>query len=523
MEFDLCPSYKVLQKLAEKPFDLSDANNLTKQRLEKFQTTSGPFTLFYGTERLDEQVIENLMLLAKETKAIGKMKSMQEGKIVNSIEGVASENRPALHTAMRDFFEDPMQGEEAEKASSLAYLEIQKLDELIEELHRNRRFDTLVHIGIGGSDLGPRALYHALKPYAESDRKVYFVSNVDPDDMAATLKEVTLAKTLFVIVSKSGTTLETLANEKLAREALEKAGLDPKDQMIAITGQGSPMDDPSKYYRSFYIWDYVGGRYSSTSMVGAVTLSFGIGSYYFKELLRGASMMDKMALETDVSKNLPLLSALIGIWNRNFLNLPTLAIIPYSQGLIRFPAHLQQLDMESNGKSINRKGQFIDYPTGPIIFGEIGTNSQHSFYQLLHQSKEIIPIEFIGFKDSEYEIDSKVCNTTSQEKLLANLFAQSIAFASGKRSDNPNQYFSGNRPSSILMAKKLTPYTLGALLAYYEHKVAFQGFIWGINSFDQEGVQLGKKLAGQILDIFAGKKVNDPLGEFFTDSLKRFD
>lgn len=216
--------------------------------------------------------------------------------------------------------------------------------------------------------------------------------------------------------------------------------------------------------------------------------------------------MDKVALRSDPKSNLPLISALLGIWNRNFLGLPTVAIIPYSQALIRFPAHLQQLDMESNGKRIDKKGGPVDFDTGPIIWGEPGTNGQHSFYQLIHQGTTTVPVEFLGFKENQRHDDVLFKGTSCQEKLLSNLFAQSIALAIGQKSDNPNKFFPGNRPNRILFANRVDPYTVGAILSYYEHKVAFQGFIWGINSFDQEGVQLGKVLAMKMIDLFAAKR-----------------
>ncbi|MBM3184655.1 MAG: glucose-6-phosphate isomerase, partial [Chlamydiae bacterium] len=334
----------------------------------------------------------------------------------------------------------------------------------------------------------------------------HFISNVDPDDANGVLNQLDLKKTLVVVVSKSGSTLETLTNEEFVRARLKKAGLNPKDHFVAVTGEKSPMDDPAKYLESFYMWDFVGGRYSATSMVGGVVLGFCLGFHGFKEILRGAHAMDHHAIAAPLRSNLPLLSALLGIWNRNFLHLPTVAVIPYSQALLRFPAHLQQLDMESNGKHIDKQGKPCTFQTGPIIWGEPGTNGQHSFYQLIHQGTDVIPLEFIGFKKSQYPADLEIQNTTSQEKLLSNLLAQAIALATGKKSDNPNKDFQGNRPSRILIAERLDPFTLGALLAYYEHKVAFQGFIWGINSFDQEGVQLGKVLAGKILSHFSAKR-----------------
>jgi glucose-6-phosphate isomerase len=321
-------------------------------------------------------------------------------------------------------------------------------------------------------------------------------------------------KTVVVVVSKSGSTLETVTNEAYARAWLKKGGVDPKNHLIAVTGKGSPMDDPSRYLAAFYIWDYIGGRYSVTSMVGGVMLTFALGSGPFADFLHGASRMDKVALLGDVKSNLPLLSALCGVWNRNCLGHASVAIIPYAQALARFPAHLQQLDMESNGKRVDKEGKATAYETGPIIWGEPGTNGQHSFFQLIHQGTTVVPLELIGFMESQRGEDIEVQGSTSQEKLLANLFAQSIALAQGKKSDNPNTFFPGNRPNRILLARRLDPETMGAILSYYEHKVVFQGFLWNINSFDQEGVQLGKKLAVKIL-----KKEPFPLAEKYLSFL----
>lgn len=504
------PSAHRLEKLSKKTIDLK--KHLTPERIGKFSATSLGFTLLFGTERIDEEVLETLLQLAKESKAMEKMQSMQSGQVMNRIDGFPSEQRAVLHTAMRDLFSHRQTSIEAKKASAAAEKELHKLEKFLQEM--GTRFTDVIQIGIGGSDLGPKALCLALERFYLPGRRAHFISNVDPDEAAAVLEKVDLKKTLVVVVSKSGTTLETLTNETLVRDRMKKQGLDPKNHFVAVTGEGSPMDDPQKYLASFYIWDFVGGRYSATSMVGGVLLGFMLGYPQLQEILRGAHEMDHHALTASPESNLPLLSALIGIWNRNFLHLPTVAIIPYSAALHRFPAHLQQLDMESNGKQIDQQGKRVDFSTGPVIWGEPGTNGQHSFYQLIHQGTDIVPLEFIGFKKSQYNKDLKIEETTSQQKLLSNLFAQAIALATGQENENPNKYFPGNRPSRILLADQLTPHTLGALLAYYEHKVAFQGFIWGINSFDQEGVQLGKKLANEVLDLFK-KKGDFSLGDAY--------
>jgi glucose-6-phosphate isomerase len=251
-------------------------------------------------------------------------------------------------------------------------------------------------------------------------------------------------------------------------------------------------------------------------------LSFAFGFDVFWRFLEGANAMDKTALNPDFKKNLPLVAALLSIWNRNFLNYQTVALIPYSQALSRYPAHIQQVSMESNGKLIDHYGRFVDFQTGPVIWGEPGTNAQHSFFQMIHQGTSVVPVSMVGFKDSQCDEDIEYEGTTSQQKLLANLFAQVIALATGQASDNPNTFFPGNRPANILLGKQLTPYTLGALLAFYEHQVVFQGFILGINSFDQEGVQLGKNLATKILKCFTYESKKDssyPLGDTFLSFL----
>lgn len=484
---------------------------LTPERVLSFKAEAAGIQLLYATERVDKPILQELFKLAEQREVVRQMRSMQAGERVN-----VSENRPALHTAMRDLFEDHPRSPATQEAVTLAQKEIDKLRLF---LSQPSSFTTLIQIGIGGSSLGPEAIYLGLEAYGIPGRKAYFLSNVDPDEATRVLNQVDLAKTLIVVVSKSGTTLETLTNEARIRDELRKAGLDPKNHIVAVTGKGSPMDNRTLYKESFYIWDYIGGRYSVTSMVGGVLLGFILGMDRFLEFLKGAYLMDQVALQEGPQQNLPLLGALLGIWNRNFLKCPTVAVIPYSQALARFPAHLQQLDMESNGKHVDKEGNQVTFETGPILWGEPGTNGQHSFFQLLHQGTSVVPVELIGFVESQYGKDLQVEGSYSQEKLLANLFAQAIAFAQGQKSSNPNQEFVGNRPSHILLARKLDPMTLGSLLAYYEHKVAFQGFLWNINSFDQEGVQLGKKLATEMVKTFSeireGRQASYPLGEAF--------
>lgn len=522
--------YKATQKLnkfAENPYDLTLEQNLNPQRIAKFSAESCGYKLLYATERVNEDTMKALVDLAHEAQALKKMEKMQAGETMNFIQGFPSENRPVLHTAARDFFENPNKAKAAADASKLARNEADKLKNFISKIDKEDRFQELIVIGVGGSDLGPKAHYLALLQLQKPGRKVHFISNIDPDNVAHVLQKADLGKSLVLVNSKSGTTLETVTNELFVREQFAKAGLKPEEHFISISVKGSPLDDPKKFKERFYIWEWVGGRFSTSSMVGGFILAFAFGFHVYWEFLRGANAMDKAALNTDINKNLPLLGALIGIWNRNFLNLPNLVIVPYSQPLGRFAAHLQQLDMESNGKRIDQKGRPVDFETGPIILGEPGTSAQHSFFQLLHQGTTIVPIEFIGFKQNQYGLDTTINGTTQQEKLLANLIAQAIALATGKLSDNPDKVFPGNRPSHILFGKQLTPYSLGVLLAYYEHKIAFQGFIWGINSFDQEGVQLGKELATRVLDRMAvnnsskkGDSTPYPIGDAYLKVLE---
>ncbi|MFO7607458.1 MAG: glucose-6-phosphate isomerase [Desulfurivibrionaceae bacterium] len=516
---DGLPAHDKLRQAARQPFDLSSHEALEPTRLAGYIARTASYRLLYSTQRVDDSTLDLLQELADQSGVIEQYKMMKQGEVMNRITGYASENRRVLHTACRDIFSAIPENPEA---TGQALRELDKLQNFLDDLEAGRlvneqgeMFTDLINIGIGGSDLGPRAVYLALKPFSRPNRRVSFISNIDPDDCAAVLKDLDLSRTLVAVVSKSGATLETLTNEALVRKAFYGAGLEPNRHFVAVTGENSPMDNPNGYLRSFYMFDYICGRYSTSSMVGAVLLSFAIGSDNFRKFLEGANRIDRAAEERDIRKNVPLLLAVLGIWNRNFLNCETLAILPYSQALSRFVAHLQQCDMESNGKSINRRGGSLAYHTGPIIWGEPGTNGQHSFFQSLHQGTTVVPCEFIGFRRSQYGLDLVVDQNSSQEKLVANLLAQAIALATGAEDHNPNRSFPGNRPSSILLADSLTPETMGELLAIYENKIAFQGFIWNINSFDQEGVQLGKLLADRLLNLMADSSHPDPVGRAF--------
>lgn len=526
LAFEHYTATRKLRQLAAHPINLHEKNALTVERMEKYVSQACGIKFIYGTERITDEVMKSLIELANQAKVHEKMRKVQGGEIMNLIKGFPSENRPVLHTATRDFFGSAPLTKEAEKASCEARQEVDKLKAFLEKVDRDDHFSDLIMIAIGGSELGPKAHYVALEHLLKKGRRVHFISNVDPDDAAHVLKGIDLSKTLVVVVSKTGSTLETQTNEALVRERFKQQGLDPQKHFIGVTSKGSVMDDPKNYLACFYMWDWVGGRLSTSSMGGGVMLAFAFGFDVYFELLRGAHAMDQAALTEDIQTNLPLLGALLSVWNRNFLGYPTLALIPYSRALSRYSAHIQQVEMECNGKRIDREGRPVDFHTAMIIWGEPGTNAQHSFYQMIHQGTDIVPLEFIGFKESQFNEDVTLKGTTSQEKLLSNLFAQMLALATGQNNDNPNKYFPGNRPSHLLLAEKLTPFIAGCLLAYYEHKVAFEGFIWDINSFDQEGVQLGKVLADKILHRFAAQQGDQtekyPLGDFLISQLKCF-
>lgn len=510
-------AHQKLLKLSQRPFNLASETTLNSNRLQNYRLYSEHFALHYWSQRIDDDVLESLQQLADECQLVDQFRAMKSGEVMNKIAGVESENRQVLHTACRDIFSDKPW---SSQATGLAKAELAKLKDFLAQVdsgaitnQQGEAFTTMIHVGIGGSDLGPRSVYEALKFYGLPDRRVVFIANVDPDDAAAMLDQVDLSRSLVNIVSKSGTTLETLTNEMLVRQKFDQAGLDHRRHFIAVTGEGSPLDNPEKYVRSFYIYDHIGGRYSTTSMVGLVMLGFYLGYDKAIDFLRGAAVVDREAEEQEIRKNQALFLALLGIWNHNYLGAASLAILPYSQALHRFPAHLQQCDMESNGKSLNREGEMVNYQTGPVVWGEPGTNGQHAFYQLLHQGTEIVPTEFIGFREAQRQEDLTVQGTTSQQKLVANMLAQAVALACGQKSDNPNRLFRGNRPSSILLGKRLTPEVMGALLALYEAKIVFQGFAWNINSFDQEGVQLGKSLATQLLAEMSARQDGDETTE----------
>jgi glucose-6-phosphate isomerase len=438
---DATQAYPTLD--ATRPFDVTE---LDTQRIRSLQIPlAADLTYSYAATPVDGTIIGHLGDLAVEQELQAKYAALAAGEIMNT-----GEQRRVLHHLLRGQLGPAVVDED-------------------------------------GTDLGAF--------YREQQRRF-------SDFAVAVHEKKVLGYTgLFVLVSKSGTTQETLTNEQFLRDQAAKRAphVDISRHTVAVTSQTSPLATGDVYRDSFFIDDFIGGRYSATSAVGGVVLSLAFGPAVFEQVLAGAHTADKAAMNADITANATLLDAMIGVYERNVLGMPTTAVLPYSQALSRFPAHLQQLDMESNGKSVNRDGEPVAYSTGPIVFGEPGTNGQHSFYQLLHQGTDPIPLQFIGFHESQIGTDTHYEGTTSQTKLNANLAAQIVAFAMGKRDANPNKSFVGGRPSSLIFGKRLTPEALGALLAHYENKVMFQGFVWNINSFDQEGVQLGKILTKTLL------------------------
>ena len=458
----------------------------------------------YAAKQVNAQILKTLSELAEEQQLVEKYQELLNGEVINT-----GEKRMVLHQLTRGQLGNDVMADGVNKREFYIN-EVKRIADFANDVHsgkivneKGEKYTTVCQIGIGGSDLGPRAMYLALENWAKKNdsfkMEARFISNVDPDDAAGVVKGLDISKTIFILVSKSGTTLETLTNESFVKDFIKKAGCDASKHMIAVTSETSPLAHNPDYMAAFYMDDYIGGRYSSTSGVGGAVLSLAFGPKVFQEFLDGAAEEDKLSLNKDITKNPALMDALIGIYERNVQEYPSTEILPYSQALSRFPAHLQQLDMESNGKSVNRFGEPIDYVTGPIIFGEPGTNGQHSFYQLLHQGTDIVPLQFIAFEENQTGEDVVIEDSTSQVKLCANVVAQIIAFACGKKDENSNKAFAGGRPSSLIFGKQLTPKALGALLSHYENKVMFQGFVWNINSFDQEGVQLGKVLAKTVL------------------------
>ncbi len=499
---DTCQAFEALKKIPAVVLHKS----LDQKRISDWWIPhAAGFCYCYAFAPVDDSVIDWLEALTREQQLIEKYRILTEGAIMNT-----GEKRMVLHHLVRGRLGKPViwNGQDMEvfyrEEKHRFYDFAHKIREGEILGTTGKAFTQIVQIGIGGSDLGPRAASLALSRWAVAAGRArlrpWFISNVDPDDADYVLANIDLSESL----------------------RLQKAGLNPDKHMVAVTSTSSPLAHNPHYLDSFYIDDFIGGRYSTSSAVGGVIISIAYGPETFEEFLEGANEADRLAFEPSLRKNPVLMDALIGIYERNILGWPATAVLPYSESLSRFPAHLQQLDMESNGKSVNREGHPISYSTGPLVFGEPGTNGQHSFYQLLHQGSDIIPLQFIGFLRNQLSPDMISEGSSSRQKLLANLIAQILAFAIGKKDENPSKTFSGNRPSTLLLARELGPRQLGALYSHFENKVMFQGFVWNLNSFDQEGVQLGKILAKKALSsITKGESTDDELLDAFIASALR--
>jgi len=482
-------------------------------RLEKFSAKGGGMFFDFSRQRVDEQTMTLLFGLAEVRQLKEQFRLMVKGEIVNT-----TEKRAALHTACRDF--------------SNAMPEIKTVREQIREFSQKvhsgeirgstgKRFKHIVVIGIGGSYLGTEFVSEALYAYADKGMDIRYLSNVDIHNFGKIACSVDPEQTIWIVVSKSYTTAETSANTNLAYEFMKQKGLDPSKHIVTVTSKGSPGDNPANpVLASFYMFDYIGGRYSVSSAVGGVPLSLLLGYDRFEKFLKGAEEVDNHALTAPPDKNLPMLAALISVWNNNFLGYPAQAIIPYSDPLCKLAPHVQQLYMESNGKSVTKDGDPLDVQTGVIIFGEPGTNAQHSFFQLAHQGRPF-PIDFIGIIKPQYS-QNKSEGVSNHQELWANLLSQPMALAIGKDDPNSAKAFSGNRPSSTIILEDLSPENVGRLLAFYEHRTVFEAFIWGINPFDQFGVELGKVLADKVRNEMFIKN-EEPNYQFAkADSITRF-
>jgi glucose-6-phosphate isomerase len=473
-----------------------------RERAERFSLEAAGVYVDYSKNLVTDETLVLLTTLAREAGVEERRRAMFAGERIN-----VTEDRPVLHVALRERAGTRIMvdGEHVSPKVSAVLARMRRFTDAVREGawrgHTGRAITDVVNIGIGGSDLGPRMVCEALKPYARNGLTMHFVSNVDGADIAEVLQAVNPETTLFVISSKTFTTRETLLNAHTARSWLLASGapeLAVANHFVAVSTNAAAVTafgiDPGNM---FEFWDWVGGRYSLWSAIG-LPIALYVGMDAFEALLAGAHSMDRHFAEAPLERNLPVLLALIGIWHTNFFGAASHLIAPYDQYLHRLPAYLQQLDMESNGKSITLGGERVDYATGPVIWGEPGTNSQHAFFQLLHQGSALIPADFIVCMRPHHALDAH------HAVLLANCFAQTEALMNGSHAlDAPYRSFDGNRPTNTLCLETLDPASLGALLALYEHKVFVQGVVWNINSFDQWGVELGKRLAVSIEDEFA--------------------
>lgn len=500
-----------------------------ENRLEQCSVSAGRLFYDYSRQRVDEQVMGYLLELAQERGLMEKFRQMMSGAHVNE-----TEDRAALHTAARQMSDTPVYDTGRDVIAEIKAVR-EQIKSFTEAVHQGEikgstgmPFRDIVVVGIGGSYLGTEFIATALEGYADKGVGLHFLSNVDIDNFGRIASRIVAEATLWIVISKSYTTTETMANLNQAKAFMRERGLKPEKHLVTVTSKGSPGDDPDNpALATFYMFDYIGGRYSVTSAVGGVPLGLYLGWDRFERLLKGAEEMDRHAASAPPAQNAPLLAALLGIWNNNFLGYETQAIVPYASALARFAPHVQQLYMESNGKAVTSKGAPADVETGVIIFGEPGTNAQHSFFQLAHQGRPF-PIDFIGVRRpqfNEYSATSK--GVSNHQELWANMIAQSQALAIGSPGERPARSFPGNRPSSTLVLEDLSPENIGRLLSFYEARTVFEAFVWDINPFDQFGVELGKTMASDLRSEIACKNENpdyiwdsrDPIRKFYLDQL----
>ena len=511
------PEWQSLERHASDLRDLSMREQfvLDSKRFERFSLKSGDLLLDYSKNRITQETIDKLLKLAEAVDLEDWIDRMFTGEMINHTEG-----RAVLHTALRNRSNKPIMVDGKDVMPEVNAV-LAKMRRFTEQVHSGewkgysgKKITDIVNIGIGGSDLGPAMICDALAPYGIDGISAHFVSNVDGTDLQTTLKQLNPESTLFVVASKTFTTQETITNAMSARAwFLQHATqTDVAKHFVAVS---TSADEVAKFGidtdNMFEIWDWVGGRYSLWSAIGLPIALF-VGMDNFERLLAGGHEMDLHFRNQPLSQNIPVIMGLLGVWYINFFQAKTHAIVPYDQSLGRFPSHMQQLDMESNGKFINREGARISYETGPVIWGTPGTNGQHAYFQLIHQGTQLIPVDFVLPVNSHYPAGEH------QSILLANGLAQAEALMKGKTAEEvrvelenagyegealdallPHKVFPGNRPSNVLLFPKLTPEMLGQLVALYEHKVFVQGVIWNINSFDQWGVELGKQLAKAIV------------------------
>ena len=493
------------------------------QRFKKFSLSKGDLLVDYSKNRITQETLDLLIQLAQETGVSDAIKAMFSGQKINETEG-----RAVLHVALRNRSGKAIEVE-GENVMPAVQGVLAQMKDFVGRIHdgswkgyTGKEINTIVNIGIGGSDLGPVMVTEALRPYWKEGMQVHFVSNIDGTHLAETLKGISQETTLFMIASKTFTTQETMTNAYSARDwFLQKGGeSDIAKHFVALS---TNKEGVTKFgiapENMFEFWSWVGGRYSLTSAIG-LSIASVIGFEHFEQLLDGFHSMDKHFEGTPLDKNIPVILALIGIWYNNFFGAESEAILPYDQYLHRFPAYFQQGNMESNGKFVDRTGEAVDYQTGPIIWGEPGTNGQHAFYQLIHQGTKLIPCDFLAPAVSQNPIGEH------HPILLSNFFAQTEALMKGKTEAEarkelvgkglegeelekllPFKVFEGNKPTNSILFKKLDPFTLGQLIALYEHKIFVQGVIWNIFSFDQMGVELGKQLAKAILPKLRGEDI----------------